>query len=206
MVINEGTVVSFSSNIPRALRFYAAIANGEELSEQGELILKSTKFCFYHVDPLTSEVQPSFAGYDRSWIQNLQIVRALPVVEDFEIDRLDFFFDWRLTRHKAWIDDREDHVTALRFWTCFVTFLDAYGKELLRQKSHKPDSLRKSDFTALGLDFMRQHYRSLKFDAIRKGGDVSVLRLQELLHDTREHRTKDQDWIPQNFKDGVFLL
>ncbi|MBL8814071.1 MAG: hypothetical protein JNM43_28140 [Planctomycetaceae bacterium] len=205
MVILEGTPVSFRFLSNR--RSYGAIDVSDEVAANGQLCpSKLTKFNFYFFDPLTSMLRPSRCTFDREKIHEIDIVPQLPVQHDFEIDRLSFFYDWTLRDYPGLPTGVMCDEVAQKFWRSFLEFLRFNSTALLSKPNREFDCIWKSDFTELGLDFMRQHYRSLKADAITRGGDISAEFLRDLLSDTKMHRTVDEDWIPKGFQNGTFVL
>lgn len=165
-----------------------------EILEQGRIHPDQDRedFYFYNFDPLTTELQPVLNGMSYSAIRAVEIVKV-PVTCNFIVDAVDRFYSKRLSKYYVW-SANEDELVAAEIWEAFSRFFDSNRDVMMTSDYSSGDVWRRSCFSELGLDFMRQHYRSLKSRCIKGRSAVAFPELQQLLFKTISHRTLDSHW------------
>ena len=151
---------------------------------------KRDRIFFYNFDPLTSELQQGLDSLNYSAVCVIRELQQLPVEEPYVIDALDHFYDKTLPNHYVW-EKACDPSFTVEFWDAFLKFLRSKGDVYLGANT---SVLTNVDFTDLGLDFMRQHYRSIKRTAISSGHASSSSNWSALLESTISNRTIADDW------------
>ena len=165
-----------------------------EILEQGRIRPDQDRehFYFYNFDPLTTELQPVLNGMPYSEIVSVEIV-TVPVSFDFVVDSLDRFYSKRLSKHYVW-SANEDASLAAAIWKAFSDFFEWKRDSMITSSYSQGGTWWRSYFSELGLDFMRQHYRTLKWRCISSQIAPDFPELQQLLVRTISHRTSEHEW------------
>lgn len=148
-------------------------------------------------DPLTSKMKAGLATFETADIASIEMIDGLPVKSDYLIDCGKYFVDFPMAFHSRptieWQSAREDSNAAesTRFFSRVNKFLH---RHTLLAEPINDSEIWRHNVNALGLDFMRQHYRSMKnvFLIDRKLPSIEVL--EHLLRATTLNRTYDSDW------------
>ena len=145
---------------------------------------------YYSVDPLTGEV------YDGMWAvepTNLKAIQPL----DPSIPLADFvILDFGLLRfgfRNAGKGDDDTKIDSLYQQLC--RRMGELGKNVLSASINPIVGICSTDFTELGLDFMRQHFRTIQREAIANLKPPSLESLLEKVELTAGHRTKANDYL-----------
>ncbi len=113
-----------------------------------------------------------------------------PITGRFVIDSVDWF--GHLIGHEICYDRDELPSFAKKYITAFQAFCLQHN--LLKSTDATSDVIYSDEFTEIGLDFMRQRYRWIKDQAIKKNKVATPEELEKWLNATRENRTDDEHW------------
>jgi hypothetical protein len=200
MILWDDDIVRIESRNGQVEYFW--LAGRVEVIDERPWAGEDCKKLFAHgLDPLTSELQSALRTYCYEDIRGIRPVARLPVAEDFEIDSSDRFYANLSNYHLGNTPDNQG--VATQFWNAFYTFICSNEEPLLVAPLTSQASLRKSSFTQLGLDYMRQHYRFVKAESTRKQTAPTPSFLQRLLELTMKNRTTDADWTKPNIEPWI---
>jgi hypothetical protein len=157
----------------------------------------STLSC-YRFDPLTTTLLPGICHVPFDVIGSYRRVAEFPVQDDYEIDA--GLFELSSGQRIRQLNECQDEVSreVLREDLCikaaFNSFLNRHKAILLARKITGATPLFRSHLSDLGLDFMRQNYRSVQYQSMVSGEPIAPMHLEEMLQYTQSHRTTDADW------------
>jgi hypothetical protein len=151
-------------------------------------------FC---IDPLTSRMMAGLATFEADEVSEVEVWDRIPVKSDYLIDCVAYFVEFPMAFHSRptleWQSAREEinSDAAASFVRHVYQFL--VSNKLVVEPIGDSEIWR-HNLNVLGLDFMRQHYRSLKNVFLIDRQLPSNAILEYLLRATILNRTDDSDW------------
>ena len=146
------------------------------------------KLYHFQMDPLTTTVSGGLTVADTENVVHLEPVDSLPITSNFLIDSIDQFYE-NPVRYPNVTDQPKDFA---------VSFLNVTRRFLVRSnltcRNVGERELWSHDLTSLGIDFMRQFYRSIKKHSITTLKLPDSMNLEYLRNLAACSRTHDKDW------------
>lgn len=190
ITLNRGTVVRMKLQDGRVF-FGALTGNVEVLPQNGVYLLASEKCYHGWLEPLTSKVREGICRVSADSIAAIEVCPNLPIMEEYVVETAETLAaDVQLLGGSTENLDQFSQAFVRRM----IQFLTGQESPLLREVDESNLCIRSKDLSVLGLDFLRQHYDSIKETAITTGQIPDPGELARLLASTENHRTTDADW------------